>query len=183
MAMITAPVPVRNTVIYRVLKELQDFEHTIYSDLLTYIINNINFDYLRELDELDNRSIDYIDSISHQLTEKLCEKYKYTEVKNIYDKITFMLNVMMFASLNVHTHVIPEMQNQAMVDNIIYTYHKKIYKNLLIESLYINLKASVIQRKWIECINDTAHPIKRKMVDREYAELTKLYNSKMNGSE
>ena len=121
-------------------------DNVLYEDLDM----NINFKYLEEKGELDNKSIKFISNISKTITTHYINKYKKYNLNiiSILEKLVLMVQVSLYAGLNLPIQNIDNFQLHRIIQNIINIYENEIRKNLLIEILHTHFKVATIQRAW-----------------------------------
>jgi len=121
-------------------------DNVLYEDLDM----NINFKYLEEKGELDNKSIKFISNISKTITTHYINKYKKynLNIVSILEKLVLMVQVSLYAGLNLPIQNIDNFQLHRIIQNIINIYENEIRKNLLTEILHTHFKVATIQRAW-----------------------------------
>lgn len=155
-------------------EELEIFEYKTRDVFIEQLSTNIDFNYLREVDELDNKSNELINSISYGVVKYLIDKYANTKIVTILINIAFILKVSLYSGLNLPMHIMPEVQVERVIDNAISLYKDNMYVHLKHEMVMMNHHVMVIQRNWRRVIGDPYHPICKRRIVRDMIEENKI---------
>jgi len=167
-------------------EELENFEYKTRDVFIEQLSTNIDFNYLREVDELDNKSNELINSISYDVIKDLIDKYANTKIATILINIAFIFKVSLYSGLNLPMHIMPEVQVERVIDNAITLYKDNMYIHLKHEMIMLNHHVMIIQRNWRRIISDPYHPMCKRRIARNIieennitddTEITELYAS------
>jgi hypothetical protein len=151
-------------------EELENFEYKTRDLFIEQLSTNIDFNYLREVDELDNRSNELITSISYHAVKDLIDKYKDSRVSIILTNIAFIFKVSLYSGLNLPMHIMPEIQVERVIDNALSLYKDNMYVHLKHEMIMMNHHVMLIQRNWRRVISDPYHSICKRRIARNIIE-------------
>lgn len=167
---------IRLSFIKRIQKDLSDFQFQISNYLIVDLENNLNFHFLNETDELDNKSINFIYNISESITKTLSEKYinvnKNIKIVGIFEKLIIIIRTALYCGINMPQYNIQNYQLLRTIDNIEEIYEKDIHNALLVEMCYINFIVVKIQRQWRKVVASPYHSIGIRRIHRDFESLT-----------
>ncbi len=150
---------------------IQELEDHMATNLQYALFVNININFWEELDELDNQSIQVIRDIVRDVFEPLQTRYNGTRVVQILNECSTIIEHALIAAMNVPFPRDPILHVHHVVRNMNDIFIHHTYAQLRTEMIMIDHCASILQRVWRDAVTDPNHPICRRRLAREFAEL------------
>ena len=151
--------------------QLDDFELELFNSLEFQLIVNTNRAFWDEEDHLSNQCLMGIEEAVERGFQEMMDRYDATPVFRILAAAHVVIQNSLYAAMNVPFPRDPDRHMQRVLDNVREIYVDVAYTPLRIEMLMMNHHAQVLQRTWRKCITDPKHPVCRRRLEHEFADL------------
>lgn len=155
-------------------EQIDQFEDLLSHQLGTSLINSINLQYWRELNEQDAPTLQRISDLIQVPFDHLLRAYDGSRVGVVLRLGATLLKAAARVALNVPCPEAAVLHVAQVSENLFEIYIEHIYANLRTEMMMLNHSAQVIQRNWRRAFFVPTHPMCRRRLLREAAELEKL---------
>lgn len=153
-------------------QQLDDFETSLRIHLAYQMMVNVDLAYWQELDEPDPACLQTITRAIDCTFEDLCTQYEKVEsVSDLLEHLRILIQNSVWASMNVPYPRSPGLHMDRVIDNALRVYFEVVYANLRTEMIMANHNAEVLQRTWRRCISDPSHPVCRRRLEYEFAQM------------
>lgn len=150
--------------------EILEFENALW-DLLDYhLVVDANWEYWREVDLPPTNFFNGLNLVIADAHAHLIRKYKLP----ILVQSRTLLSDLAWMGMNVPFPVHPELHATNVCENMRTLWNARIYAELRTDMIMMNHNATVIQRVWKRAVTTPTHPICRRRLAYEYADLERL---------